>query len=60
MPFSLESVALRRIAARVSAVLNTLEPVIATLVGFVVLGEALSTLQWVRVLPMRVAAVAAN
>ena len=39
IPFSLEMEALRRISARVFGVLMSLEPVIAALIGFVVLGE---------------------
>ncbi|MFD5065606.1 DMT family transporter [Streptomyces sp. NPDC058394] len=60
VPFSLEFVALRRMPPRVFAVLSTLEPAIAVLVGLVVLGEALSVPQWAAVLCVVVAAVAAN
>jgi inner membrane transporter RhtA len=41
IPFSLELEALRRIPARVFGVLMSLEPVIAALIGFVVLGETI-------------------
>lgn len=46
VPFSLEFVAMRHIPRRVFAVLVTLEPVIAAAVGFLVLREILSPLQW--------------
>ncbi len=42
IPFSLELEVLRRLSARVFGVLMSLEPAIAALVGFVVLGEAVS------------------
>ncbi|MFI1105187.1 EamA family transporter [Streptomyces melanogenes] len=60
VPFSLEFAALRRMPPRVFALLTTVEPVIAALVGLVVLGEALSVPQWAAVLCVVVAAVAAN
>ncbi|MDI5969815.1 EamA family transporter [Streptomyces sp. SL13] len=60
VPFSLEFVVLRRMPPRVFAVLGALEPVIAVLVGLVVLGEALSVPQWAAVLCVVVAAVASN
>lgn len=42
IPFSLELEVLRRLSARVFGVLMSLEPAIAALVGFVVLGETVS------------------
>jgi len=41
IPFSLEHAALKRLSARVFGVLMSVEPVVAALVGFVVLREAL-------------------
>ena len=41
IPYSLELEALRRLPARVFGVLMSVEPVIAAVVGFIVLGEAL-------------------
>ena len=41
LPYSLELEALRRIPARVFGVLMSLEPAVAALAGFVVLGQAL-------------------
>jgi len=46
VPFSFEYAAMRHIPRRVFVVLVTLEPVIAALVGFLVLHEVLSLLQW--------------
>jgi inner membrane transporter RhtA len=43
IPYSFELEALRRIATRVFGVLMSLEPAIAALAGFIVLGQALST-----------------
>jgi inner membrane transporter RhtA len=42
IPFALELEALRRISARAFGVLMSLEPAIATLIGFVVLGETIA------------------
>ena len=41
IPYSLELESLRRIPARVFGVLMSLEPAVAALAGFVVLGQAL-------------------
>ncbi|WP_328942516.1 EamA family transporter [Streptomyces sp. NBC_00250] len=57
VPFSLEFAALRRMPPRVFAVLSTVEPVIAALVGLALLGERLSWLQWAAVLCVVGAAV---
>ncbi|MEV7281187.1 EamA family transporter [Streptomyces sp. NPDC093111] len=57
IPFSLEFAALRRLPPRVFAVLSTVEPVIAALVGLTLLGEHLSPLQWAAVLCVVGAAV---
>jgi len=46
VPFSLEYLAMRHIPRRVFVVLVTLEPVLAALVGFFVLREVLSPVQW--------------
>lgn len=60
VPFSLEFVAMRHIPRRVFAVLVTLEPVIAAVVGFLVLREVLSPLQWMAMLCVVVAALGAS
>ncbi|MEU3687012.1 EamA family transporter [Streptomyces narbonensis] len=57
VPFSLEFAALRRMPPRVFAVLSTVEPVIAALVGLTLLGERLSLAQWAAVLCVVAAAV---
>ena len=44
IPYSLELESLRRIPARVFGVLMSLEPAVAALAGFVVLGQALGAL----------------
>jgi inner membrane transporter RhtA len=50
IPYSLELEALRKIPPRVFGVLMSLEPAVAALVGLVVLGEILGSVQWVAVL----------
>ena len=42
IPYTLESESLRRMPARVFGVLMSLEPAVAALAGFVVLGQTLS------------------
>lgn len=46
VPFSLELLALRRLSKPVFGVLLALEPVCASLIGWLVLGQALGALQW--------------
>ena len=46
IPYSLELEALRKIPPRVFGILMSLEPAVAALAGFVVLGERLRPLQW--------------
>ena len=41
LPYSLETEALRRVPAHVFGVLMSLEPAVAALAGFIVLGEGL-------------------
>jgi len=50
IPYSLELEALRRIPPKVFGVLMSLEPAVAALVGLLVLGEVLGSLQWLAVL----------
>jgi inner membrane transporter RhtA len=50
IPYSLELEALRRIPPKVFGVLMSMEPAVAALVGLVVLGEVLGTMQWVAIL----------
>jgi inner membrane transporter RhtA len=60
VPFSLELEALRKLPARVFGVLMSLEPAVAALVGFVVLGERLGLRALVAVLMVTIAAVGAS
>lgn len=49
IPYSLELVALRRIAPRVFGILMSLEPAVAAIAAMIVLGEFLAPTQWVAV-----------
>ena len=60
IPYSLELEALRRIPPRVFGVLMSLEPAVAALAGFVVLGETLGWVQWLAVACVVVASVGAT
>lgn len=60
IPYSLELEALRRMSPRVFGVLMSLEPAVASLVGFVVLGEILGVTQWLAVLMVVGASVGAT
>ncbi len=46
LPYSLEMVALTRLPARVYGTLTSLDPVLAALVGLVMLHESLAARQW--------------
>ncbi len=60
IPYSFELEALRKLPARVFGVLMSLEPAVAALVGFVVLGERLGPRAITAVLLVTVAAVGAS
>ncbi len=60
IPYSLELRALRRIPAPTFGVLMSLEPAIAAVVGFVVLGQALATVEVVAIGLVIVASVGAS
>lgn len=60
IPYSLELEALRRIPPKVFGVLMCLEPAVAALVGLVVLGEVLGTIQWVAIFLVVAASVGAT
>ena len=49
LPYTLEMVALQALPSRVFGILTSLEPVVATLVGWALLGEALTGRQWLAV-----------
>ncbi|GAB94413.1 hypothetical protein KILIM_005_00310 [Kineosphaera limosa NBRC 100340] len=58
LPYSLELLALRRLAARIFGILLSLEPAVAALAGFVVLGQLLSPVQLVGIACVVLASVA--
>ena len=60
VPYSLELEALRKIPARVFGVLMSLEPAVAALIGFVVLGELLDLRSIAAILLVTVAAAGAS
>lgn len=60
IPYSLELQALRRLPARIFSVLMSLEPAVAALVGFLVLGEALGPRTLSAVLLVTVAAAGSS
>jgi inner membrane transporter RhtA len=60
IPYSLEMEALRKLATRVFGVLMSLEPAVAALVGFVVLGELLEPRAILAVFLVTIAAVGAS
>lgn len=59
VPYSLELIALRRVTPRAFGVMMSLDPALATAAGFAVLGQHLSTPEWVA-LALVVAANAGN
>ncbi len=59
LPYSLDLVVLRRISPRLFGILLSLSPAVGTLVGFVVLAEALTTRQMLAILLVVVASVGA-
>jgi inner membrane transporter RhtA len=59
LPYTLELLALRRLPASTFAVLMSLEPGIAALAGFLILGQALSALQALAVALVIVASMGA-
>ena len=50
IPYTLDLEALRKIPPRVFGILMSLEPAMAALIGFILLGEALHWAQWIAVL----------
>ena len=47
VPYGLELIALRRVAARAFGVMMSLDPALATAAGFLVLGQQLDLREWV-------------
>ncbi len=60
IPYSLEMEALRKVPARVFGVLMSLEPAVATLLGFVVLGERLGVKSIAAIVLVTIAAAGAS
>lgn len=60
LPYTLELLAMRRLPSRLFGILMSLEPVIATLVGLVFLGELLEPLQWLAVACVCTASIGAT
>jgi inner membrane transporter RhtA len=60
IPYSLETESLRRIPAHVFGVLMSLEPAVATLAGFVVLGQSLSVRDLIAIALVTAASVGAT
>jgi inner membrane transporter RhtA len=57
LPYTLEMIALRRLATKTYGTLMSLEPAIAALAGLMLLGERLATLQWVAIVAVMIASV---
>jgi inner membrane transporter RhtA len=60
IPYTLEMEALRRIATNVFGVLMSLEPAMAALAGFIVIGQGLSARELVGIALVVVASVGAS
>ena len=60
LPYTLEMYALRRLPSRTFGILMSLEPVVAALVGFLLLGERLDVGQWIAVVCVCVASAGAT
>jgi inner membrane transporter RhtA len=60
IPYSLELIALRRIAPRVFSILMSLEPAVAALVAMLLLAEFLSPVQWSAMACVVIASVGAT
>lgn len=57
MPYTLEMVALNRMPARAYGTLTSLEPALGSLVGLVLLHEALSVVQWLAIAGIVIASI---
>lgn len=60
LPYALELAALRRLPSRTFGILMSLEPVVATLIGFAFLGERLDPGEWVAVACVTLASAGAT
>ncbi|MBB1340894.1 DMT family transporter [Pseudoalteromonas sp. SR45-6] len=60
LPYTLEMVALRNMPAQGFSIMMSLEPAIAALAGFIILGELLTLWQWLAILLVIVASVGSS
>lgn len=60
LPYSLEMISLKKMPPKTFGILMSLEPAIASLVGLIVLGESLSTIQWLAILCVIVASLGSS
>ncbi|BBN83507.1 threonine transporter RhtB [Pseudoalteromonas sp. A25] len=60
LPYSLEMVALRNMPAQGFSIMMSLEPAIAALAGFIILGELLSLWQWLAIFMVIIASVGSS
>ncbi|NOU50029.1 DMT family transporter [Pseudoalteromonas sp. JBTF-M23] len=60
LPYSLEMVALRNMPAQGFSIMMSLEPAIAALAGFIILGELLSIWQWLAISMVIIASVGSS
>jgi inner membrane transporter RhtA len=57
LPYSLQLEALRRLSRRVFSVLTSLEPAVGALIGFLLLSQHLTALQWVGITAVALASI---
>ena len=60
LPYSLEMISLKKMPTKTFGILMSLEPAIASLVGLIVLGEALSLTQWLAILCVIIASLGSS
>lgn len=60
LPYSLEMFALKKIDAKTFGVLMSLEPALASLMGFLFLSESLTLLQWIAILCVMVSSLGSS
>ncbi|MFM9815885.1 EamA family transporter, partial [Streptomyces scabiei] len=60
LPYTLEMVALRNMPAQGFSIMMSLEPAIAAMAGFMILGELLSFWQWLAIALVIIASVGSS
>lgn len=60
IPISLEMMAMKRLSREAFGVMTSLEPAVAALLGFAILNEALSRLQWIAIFATMLAAAGSS